>query len=300
MTLFPRIKPAQATNIAASRQASSAGVGTPAATAYFESLLMPSVVNGDSFESIRRLMEPYATRLNQTAVPLPIPGFHPPRHPQMATSLPMIADPLLQYHLRAAASRNAALYENNPVAMNALFRPDLGFVIPNLRGNAVGANNRHERPLHWGHAASLVPPHPLQITPRILHPPSSGSASRTTATNSNGTTTANTPQHARSLPNAPPPSATRSKRSRRNDDNSSAARRLPETGIPLYTPEDQGKLNEIQIFLRQQVEFFRASEDDLLSYTRGKNKPIILQQVGLRCRHCSHIPVGRQIGRAHV
>lgn len=65
-------------------------------------------------------------------------------------------------------------------------------------------------------------------------------------------------------------------------------------GLTLFIPEDRRKLNENQIFLRQQLEAFPASQDDISSQTHGKSKPIALRQVGIRCRHCSHLPVIRR------
>jgi hypothetical protein len=62
--------------------------------------------------------------------------------------------------------------------------------------------------------------------------------------------------------------------------------------LTLYVSSDDGKLNENQIFLRRNVELFRASEKDILYITRGKNKPIVLHQVGIRCCHCSHVAAG--------
>jgi hypothetical protein len=64
--------------------------------------------------------------------------------------------------------------------------------------------------------------------------------------------------------------------------------------LTLYVSSDDGKLNENQIFLRRNVELFRASEKDILCITRGKNKPIVLHQVGIRCCHCSHVAAGRR------
>ena len=66
---------------------------------------------------------------------------------------------------------------------------------------------------------------------------------------------------------------------------------------PLYLPrlvampDDQTKLSEHQCFLRLQIEVFQASEEDVSTHTRGRNKPIVLGQVGIRCKHCSHLPV---------
>ena len=54
-------------------------------------------------------------------------------------------------------------------------------------------------------------------------------------------------------------------------------------------PDDTRKLSSLQVLLRQQIEFFSASEDDLLSHARGRNKPISLKQVGIRCKHCASL-----------
>lgn len=62
--------------------------------------------------------------------------------------------------------------------------------------------------------------------------------------------------------------------------------------LVLAVPQDHGRLNEQQIFLRHQIEVFRASADDIMSHTRGRNRAVTLLQVGLRCRHCGHLPVG--------
>ena len=56
----------------------------------------------------------------------------------------------------------------------------------------------------------------------------------------------------------------------------------------LALPEDDTKLSSYQILLRNQVEAFSASVDDLATHARGRNKPITLGQVGIRCRHCKY------------
>jgi len=58
----------------------------------------------------------------------------------------------------------------------------------------------------------------------------------------------------------------------------------------LALPEDNLRLSLHQVFLRQQIEAFRASKGDTLIHKRGRNKPIDIDQVGIRCRHCAHIP----------
>lgn len=69
------------------------------------------------------------------------------------------------------------------------------------------------------------------------------------------------------------------------------ARSLPAV---LAQPEDSLKLSPHQVLLRHQIEAFKATEDDISTHTRGRNKPITLGQVGIRCRHCAQLPVARR------
>ena len=62
----------------------------------------------------------------------------------------------------------------------------------------------------------------------------------------------------------------------------------------LDLPEDEMKLSAYQLLLRGQIEAFSASGDDLATHARGRNKPITLRQVGIRCRHCKHIALNRR------
>ncbi|KAL3937788.1 MAG: hypothetical protein SGBAC_007168 [Bacillariaceae sp.] len=62
----------------------------------------------------------------------------------------------------------------------------------------------------------------------------------------------------------------------------------------LTLPEDHEILSAHQIFLRSQIEAFCATTDDVSTHTRGRNKPVILGQVGIRCRHCAHLPIRRR------
>ena len=45
------------------------------------------------------------------------------------------------------------------------------------------------------------------------------------------------------------------------------------------------------MLLRLQIEVFEATEDDSNTHTRGRNKPVMTGQVGVRCKHCKHLPV---------
>ena len=77
--------------------------------------------------------------------------------------------------------------------------------------------------------------------------------------------------------------------------NSTSESTMPST-LPfcLAHPVDQFKLTEHQFFLRFQIEAFAATEDDVNTHIRGRNKRIALGQVGIRCRHCAHIPASRR------
>jgi hypothetical protein len=51
--------------------------------------------------------------------------------------------------------------------------------------------------------------------------------------------------------------------------------------------QDDLSLSPYQCLIRMQIEYFEAGEEDV-NYTRqGRNKPISLHQVGIRCRFCS-------------
>lgn len=60
--------------------------------------------------------------------------------------------------------------------------------------------------------------------------------------------------------------------------------------LVLYMTCDDDSLSAYQCLVRKQIELFAAKEEDVESNAQGRNKPIILGQVGIRCRHCSKIP----------
>ena len=64
--------------------------------------------------------------------------------------------------------------------------------------------------------------------------------------------------------------------------------------VILALPEDHLKLSSHQVLLRHQIEAFRATDEDVSTHTRGRNKPVELNQIGIRCRHCAHLPVGKR------
>ena len=65
-------------------------------------------------------------------------------------------------------------------------------------------------------------------------------------------------------------------------------------GISLYLPCDEATLSAYQCLVRQQIEFFAASPLDVEQTIQGRNKKIEPGQVGIRCRHCKHIPTKRR------
>jgi hypothetical protein len=63
----------------------------------------------------------------------------------------------------------------------------------------------------------------------------------------------------------------------------------------MVTQQDHGILSAHQIFLRCQIEVFAATVADVTTHRRGRNKAIVLGQVGIRCRHCAHVPLVQRI-----
>ena len=55
----------------------------------------------------------------------------------------------------------------------------------------------------------------------------------------------------------------------------------------LYMSCDDDSLSEYQCLVRKQIELFEARREEVESNAKGRNKPIVLGQVGIRCRHCS-------------
>ena len=69
--------------------------------------------------------------------------------------------------------------------------------------------------------------------------------------------------------------------------------RQPLTGRPaikLYLSCDPGTFSDYQVIVRQNIELFEALQADVDSNAQGRNNPIVLGQVGIRCRHCNFLP----------
>jgi hypothetical protein len=57
--------------------------------------------------------------------------------------------------------------------------------------------------------------------------------------------------------------------------------------VPLGVEDDKYWLSELQVYLRANfAEAFGATEEDIAAPMHGRNKPIALGQVGIRCLHC--------------
>ena len=65
-------------------------------------------------------------------------------------------------------------------------------------------------------------------------------------------------------------------------------------GVPIALPSDASNLSGYQCYVRSQIEFFEVESSDIECNAQGRNKPIVLGQVGIRCRHCAHLPPGRR------
>lgn len=217
---------------------------------------------------------------------LPIPGPFPALNP--LNSLAIFAGPQqpMPFHLNGAL-QNIALHERAVRFLPPFLHDAPGsLTMSNIPSHLCGSPLSMHRPIPAGSSAQS---HMLQS-----RGPSTSPVARVTV-NAALHQVGRAISHARSnsIDEASVAASASTKRNKRNRNRSKPTRRI-EDGVTLFIDDDCGKLNEHQIVLRKQIELFRATQNDILSYTRGKNKPIFVQQVGLRCRHCSHISVGRR------
>jgi len=62
-----------------------------------------------------------------------------------------------------------------------------------------------------------------------------------------------------------------------------------DASVPLGVSDDKYYLSELQCVLRQEfVETFGTTQTDIVLPVYGRNKPIALGQVGIRCQHCKY------------
>jgi hypothetical protein len=60
--------------------------------------------------------------------------------------------------------------------------------------------------------------------------------------------------------------------------------------IVLFMQLDGLRLSPFQCLARKQIELFAATDEDVQSGSRGRNNPIVVGQVGIRCVHCAKLP----------
>jgi hypothetical protein len=58
----------------------------------------------------------------------------------------------------------------------------------------------------------------------------------------------------------------------------------------LYLDQDDDIVSPYQCLVRKQIEVFQATESYLRDKKQGRNKPVVLSQIGIRCRHCGRLP----------
>lgn len=65
----------------------------------------------------------------------------------------------------------------------------------------------------------------------------------------------------------------------------------PNFVLPLAVPSDEGRLSGYQILLRQSLEYFSATKEDVETHVQGRKQKIRLGQIGVRCRFCAHLRI---------
>ena len=58
----------------------------------------------------------------------------------------------------------------------------------------------------------------------------------------------------------------------------------------LHLSSDEQNLSRYQCLARKQIEIFETTDNEAGSNAQGRNRPIIPGQVGIRCKHCAHLP----------
>lgn len=84
------------------------------------------------------------------------------------------------------------------------------------------------------------------------------------------------------------------------DREQSSPRSLPRNeliaGGPVFLamPLDQVNLSPYQIFIRHHLELFASDRGDCVTSQQGRRRRVKVGQVGIRCRHCSHLPLSQR------
>lgn len=59
--------------------------------------------------------------------------------------------------------------------------------------------------------------------------------------------------------------------------------------VVLYLSCNVDYLSPYQCLIRKQIQFFEANHSDISASIKGRNKPIVLGQVGIQCIHCAYL-----------
>lgn len=59
--------------------------------------------------------------------------------------------------------------------------------------------------------------------------------------------------------------------------------------VPMRRNEDRNVLNPLHCFVRRNIEYFAATQEDVQAPAPGRKVPVRLGQVGIRCVHCKHL-----------
>jgi hypothetical protein len=60
--------------------------------------------------------------------------------------------------------------------------------------------------------------------------------------------------------------------------------------ILMHRANEDESLSDYQCLVRNQIEVFEATKKDVKTGAQGRNRSIVLGQIGLRCRHCAALP----------
>lgn len=142
------------------------------------------------------------------------------------------------------------------------------------QANASILQQQSQSPAYGQNSATPNVGSPKNIPGPVLSTPSSA--------------TANTP---RPLKESPPTKDEASSSSDPSDDSDvdddDDSQKWYSGSVPLGLEDDKYWLSELQVFLRSNfAEAFGATEEDIAAPMHGRNKPIALGQVGIRCMHC--------------
>jgi hypothetical protein len=156
-------------------------------------------------------------------------------------------------------------------------------------GKSPGASGLSANTLSYMQKGSPKLPSPKASTPRQTPQTPSSSTPVSTSSPANRST----PQHPRPRVKTPTSTATPMRPTSSEKEKSKATEEPVDdikwfSGcVPLGLEDDKYWLSELQVYLRSNfAEAFGATEEDIAAPMHGRNKPIALGQVGIRCMHC--------------